>query len=335
MKYIGWDLVERECEGPHDFILETVARHEYSVDYLNIQPPMVINSDSNPFSIAMKLVASCPPFLRKSDCPWVLSYLENLRDFYDKSYLNISGVTDVGSRRHRTLLDKVTSFAFENDVISTTRMMYVLDIVYAIFFIGRVQRHDYFTSNDDASWVRKQYTINFNPEDNDYPDAFNSLIVGYDKQFKTTMTRNVYKGTSVMVTIPEGEELSTSTMHGRAMILTSGAVFECTVVRFYKTDLCWANRATFEFYPRIKMEIRDRLQDEPMFAVEMNMARETQDKLWGATINAFIPLHWITHVFHEGEYRDVGAFPTAQKTDSKLPVPMTAAEFSHFQGFGR
>ena len=134
-----------------------------------------------------------------------------------------------------------------------------------------------------------------------------------------------------MITIPEGEELSTAGFGDKAMILNSGASFECTIVRFFKTDLCWANRATFEFYPTMIKGARDRLQNEPMFAVEMDMAKGVQNSMgWGTTINAFIPLHWISHVHYDGQYRAVSDAPIPQKTEAKLPVPMTTRDFDFF-----
>jgi hypothetical protein len=310
--------------------METVTDDDFSFDTLTLQPPLKISSDCNPFSIAMEVVASCPPFLRKEDCPWVLAHMAHLRDYYDEKYGHSSDLCRDRNTRYWSLLGKIQLFARENDILSLTRMMYALDVVNAIFFGEQVEKHDYFTHGDDRSWFSARYDVQFVNGLVHHPEIYKRINVDYDKQFKTSMTRNVYKGASVMVKIPNGEELSAVIFGDKAIALTPGNVFECTVVRFYKTDPCWANRATFEFYPTIKADLRDRLQCEPLFAVEMDMARDIQGKLWGATINAFIPLHWITHVYHDGEYLEVNDFPTALKTDSKLPVPMTGEDFTQF-----
>ena len=326
MKYVGLDHVERECEGPYEFIKETVTEHEFSHDYLRIQPPLKISSD--PLSAAMEVVASCPPFLRKCDCPWVLAYIDDLREFYNSKYVDIGGAQ--GGRQYLSWLHKIRSFALESDVVSATRMMFSLDIVHAILFGGTVDTQDYFADGNDSSWLFSEYQIQFDTDIELDIQMYERLTVDYSKSFKTSMSRAVYQGSEILVAIPDGEELTPSARAASTMNLTPGTVIECTVVRFYKTDLFWSNRAAFEYYPTFKGDIRARLQDEPLFTVEMKAARDTQAQLWGGTIKAYIPLSWITHVYHDGEYLEVGDLPTAQKTDAKLPVPMTGEDFAQF-----
>lgn len=328
MKYIGLDQVERECTGPYAFKIETRMVHGYESRRLHLEPSMKFEDDFHPIIAAMEVVASKPPFLREQDCPWILAYMDDMREYCDKF---ISKSTPDHCRQHLSLKDKVRQFALNNDVVSATRMMHVVDIINSILYFGNVYQHDYFCSDNDISWLDKKYYLSLMEHNKKEEFRDFRLDIDYDRQFKTLMTRNVYKGAQVMITIPEGEELSSENFGGKTMILNSGASFECTIVRFFKTDLCWANRGTFEFYPTMPKVTRDRLDEEPMFAVEMDMAKEFLDNLgWGATIHAFIPLHWVSHVYYEGQYLAVGERPTPQKTDEKLPVPMTTRDFDFF-----
>jgi hypothetical protein len=335
MKYVGLDHVECECNGLYAFKIDAVSTERFALRYMRLQPSMVVGPGFHPITAAMEVVASCPPYLRLQDCPWILAYMDDLRDFYDSKYGESTSLDSSRTHSYFGLKDKINEFSMESDIVSLTRMMYVLDIVRNILFGGQILQHDYFTSDNDLSWLDLQYHLGHVDLDTIDVALYRRLDLPYDKSFKTTMTRNVFKGAQVMITIPEGEELATLGHSNKAMILTAGAVFECTVVRFYKTDLCWANRATFEFYPTMNGKCRDRLTDEPLFAVEMDMAKEVQGRLRGATINAFIPLHWISHVYHNGQFLEVGLHPTPKKSESKLPVPMTVRDFPQFSSFLR
>lgn len=329
MKYIGLDQVEREHVGSHAFKMEKTMHFGYEQRRLILDPSVEIQENFHPVTAAMDVVASEPPFLRKQDCPWILAYMDDIRTFYNQ---NVFAGNMNDYRKYLSLTDKVKRFAFENDVISTTRMIYTIDIIDSIVFHGTVKQHSYFISDDDRSWIFKDYTMSFWKLAEKHEQTVVRLDIECNKQFKSMMTKNAYQGAKVMITIPEGEELSTGGLADKAMILNSGASFECTIVRFFKSNLFWANRATFEFYPEMINDCRDRLTSEPIFAVEMDMAKDVQSSLgWGATIQAFIPLHWISHVYFDGEYRAVGEAPIPQKTEDKLPIPMTTRDFDFFR----
>ncbi|OZB32756.1 MAG: hypothetical protein B7X51_05915 [Pseudomonas sp. 34-62-33] len=329
MKYLGIDLIERECNGPYTFNLVTDSESHFPVRYLKLEPQPRLGTEFHPITFAMEVVASEPPFLSKQDCPWILSYLDDLRSFYNSKYfpqmhdesssLNFHAVESISS--------KVQSFAMENDAVSATRMMYAIDIASSILYGSNVILHDYFISNQATSWLNDIYKLLL--IDTEFLDRhiYTSLEVNYDKSFKTLMTRSVFKDTQVMVTIPEGEALATVKGGEKDVILTSGTSLECTIVRFFKTDLWWSNRGAIEFYPTFNKAIRSRLQDEPLFAVEMEIAKELQRNLYGAKILAFVPLHWIRFVYHHGQWLEVGQFPVSIESDSKLPIPLTTSDF--------
>ncbi|MCV4065601.1 hypothetical protein ACRCQJ_12575 [Pseudomonas aeruginosa] len=329
MKYIGFDLIERECNGPYTFNLVTDSESHFPVKYLKLEHQPSSGTEFHPITFAMEVVASEPPFLRKQECPWILSYMDDLRSFYNSKYLPQKHDESSSLYFHagESISSKVNSFAMENDAVSATRMMYAIDIAYSILYGSNVLDHDYFISKETTTWLNDIYQLFL--IDAEFLDRHirTSLEVNYDKSFKTLMTRSVFKDTQVMVTIPEGEALTTANWHGKDMTLTSGTSLECTIVRFYKTDLWWSNRGAIEFYPTFNKAIRSRLQDEPLFAVEMELAKELQRSLYGAKILAFVPLHWISFVYHHGQWLEVNQLPVPSESDSKLPIPLTTSDF--------
>ncbi|MDP2782234.1 hypothetical protein [Devosia sp.] len=329
MKYIGIDHIERECNGPYTFNLVTDSESRFPVRYLKLEPQPSLGTEFHPITFAMEVVASEPPFLSKQECPWILSYMDDLRSFYNSKYFPQEHAESSSLNFHagESINSKVKTFAMENDAVSATRMMYAIDIASSILYGSNVLLRDYFTHNNDTSWLNEMYQLLLIDTDLLDRHIYKSLEVNYDKSFKTLMTRSVFKDTPVMVTIPEGESLTTFDGQEKDMILTSGTSLECTIVRFFKTDLWWSNRGAIEFYPTFNKAIRSRLQDEPLFAVEMELAKELQRSLYGAKILAFVPLHWISFVYHHGQWLEVGQLPVSSESDSKLPIPLTTSDF--------
>lgn len=280
------------------------------------------------FSDLKKVVASKPPFLVVGTEEWIAAYLDRI-ELHVKHNYSITNNEFVLTGK--SILDMATDFAITNDAISATRMFFTIDIIIGLVAGLSLDGHDYFT-NDENFLDQFEKAVELSIFDDSYYLMSFSGYEGIDKKLKTNMTRNVYKNSVVIVSVPDGEELQTSGHNDKKMILNPGATFSAKIVRFYKTELCWANRATFEFYPTMIGAQRCRLSDEPMFAVEMEMAEGVTSSLgWGVTINAFIPLHWITHIKWNGQFRYVKDTPVASHgSPDNLPVVLTRSQFEKY-----
>lgn len=268
------------------------------------------------FDMARRIFASYPPFLNPKDCAWMLAYTSKIQESMSTNHFGfnqMSGVT------RKTLNESdVYLFMEDPDAVSITRFLYTFEVLERLYS-GYLSVRDYFNINknimDTYDGVDAELLIQ-NSET--YRLSHN---LDRSKSFKSTMTRRFYSGTDVIITIPDGEELVSQSMHGKKMIIGPGAKFEGTMVRFYKTEPFWANRANFEFYPTITGDIRPTLVETPTFAMTLEMAKGVENILsrrmygsysifHGYSINAFIPLHWISHTLIDFEYYEVSSHPT-------------------------
>jgi hypothetical protein len=272
-----------------------------------------------------KIVASMPPFLVSSELPWMLSYIDAIESHFLNNYVSHGSDYVLTGK---SIYDMAEQFAYDTDAISATRMFFAIDLISHVMSNRRLYGHDYFLGDDNfLDQFDRAVKVLFFQKDI-YSRAFSDYGV-VDKSFKTKMTKGIYKDSVVIVSIPDGEELQSYRNGDKTMILNSGSAFVAKIIRFYKTDLCWANRATFEFYPRMVGMNRLRIPDEPMFAVEMEMAQGVASSMgWGVTINAFIPMHWVTHIKAEGQFKYTRDSPIASKgVSTNLPALITREQF--------
>ncbi|MDT8925524.1 hypothetical protein RBE51_22325 [Pseudomonas taiwanensis] len=335
MNYLSLAGNTKECNGDLVFSIESkVSENKWDngrvVHAFKTTPNIDANSLSESFEAVRKIVASKPPFIYTTENKWMLAYIDEIADYISENYKKVSGddythLELIG----RPLISMACEFAERTDAISATRMFFAMDVMFEIACNADLNGHDYFLGKDNGlDFIYKKVETEFLKTPIYYFPAIDYKV--YDKKLKTRMTRDVYKDTRVIVQIPDNEEMHAFGHAGKSMILNSGASFVGNIVRFYKTDLCWANRATFEFYPRMLGGERLRLRSEPMFAMEMEMAQGVASSMgYGTTINAFIPLHWVTHIDIEGKFRNVRDTPIASKGKSEnLPSIITMEQFS-------
>jgi hypothetical protein len=333
MEYKDFDGNDLCVEGGYEFSMTSEKSSEKwdngrIKNYCRLVDAPIRYKAETIFSDLKKVVASKPPFLVAGSEEWIAAYLDRIELHVTDNYSIINNeFVLIGE----SILDMATEFAIKTDAISATRMFFTIDIIIGVLAGRRLYGHDYFTSNDNYLNPFEK-AVELSIFDGSYYLKSFSSYRDIDKKLKTNMTRNVYKNTMVIVSIPDGEELQAFGRSDKKMILNPGSSFSAKLVRFYKTELCWANRATFEFYPTMIGIQRCRLSEEPMFAVEMEMAEGVASSLgWGMTINAFIPLHWITHVKCDGQFRYVKDTPVASHgSPDNLPVVLTRSQFEKY-----
>ncbi|WP_274644703.1 hypothetical protein [Pseudomonas serbica] len=268
------------------------------------------------FDMARRIIASYPPFINPKDCSWMLAYISKIEESMSSNHFGFNQI--VGVKRRTLSESDVYRFIENPDPVSITRFLYTFDVLERLFS-GYLGVRDYFNINKNVDATYSSIDAELLLGDKESYRLSQNL--DRSKSFKSTMTRGFYGGTDVIITIPDGEELVSQSMHGKKMIIGSGAKFEGTMVRFYKTEPFWANRANFEFYPTITGAIRPTLVETPMFAMTLEMAKGVENilsgRMYGAysgfhgySINAFIPLHWISHTLIDSEFYEVSNHPT-------------------------
>jgi hypothetical protein len=333
MEYKDFDGNDLRVEGGYEFSMTSEKSSERwdngrIKNYCRLVGAPIQYKAETLFSDLKKIVASNPPFLVDGSEKWIAAYLDSI-ELHVKDNYSITDNEFVLTGE--SIMDMAAAFAITNDAISATRMFFTIDIIVGLLARRQMHGHDYFTS-DDNYIDQFEKAVELSIFDGSY---YLHSFHGYrdiDKKLKTNMTRNVYKNTMIIVSIPDGEELQSFGRNDKTMILNPGSSFSAKIVRFYKTELCWANRATFEFYPTMIGIQRCRFPAEPMLAVEMEMAEGVANSLgWGVTINAFIPLHWVTHVKWNGQYRYVKDTPVASHgSPDNLPVVLTRSQFEEY-----
>jgi hypothetical protein len=328
MNYIDFNGKELSAEGGLEFLEKNCPYDKWPHNEARPEGRRVLTTDrelwaecgKDVFQHAKTIVASEPSFLNKSYHRWTLSYIDKAFELLSEGCDN-----DNRTREIRTYLGNYDYLEFIDnpDAISVTRLIHTMDFVFGLCS-ETANCRDYFginkTKGADKNWIEIAL---IRQKESNYPQY---RFGDESKSFKTLMTKNVYKDTDVIITIPAGEELVSESLRGREMIIESGAKFEGTMIRFYKTDLFWSNRANFEFYPTIKGNIEPTITETPLFAMTLEMAKGLESTItrnifgpsadfYGAhySINAFIPLHWISHILIDGEYHEI--------TDNPTPVP--------------
>lgn len=337
MDYIDLTGDQKNAEGGVLFSFGSkVSEEKYNkgktVNLCEASPRVSVSNLDESLSAVKRIVASRPPFIAGSECKWMLAYIDKIAKHISENYKKVdethySHLELIG----QPLFEMACQFAEDTDAISATRMFFTMDAMFNIASNTELDGHNYFLSDGHIlEFLDKEIISCFLGSPIYYSPAVDSQ--DYSKSFKTKMTRHVYKDTRVIVQIPENEEMYANGHSGKSMILNSGASFVGNIVRFYKTDLCWANRATFEFYPRMIGKERPRLKQEPMLAMEMEMAQGVASSMgYGTTINAFIPLHWVSHIDIEGKFRYVRDTPIASDGKSEnLPSTITMDQFNEY-----
>lgn len=323
MEYFDFNGALNDVIGGLEFKLE--KRPHDNPKYEEFAPGgktiLTVNEELKPknanefFDMARRVIASYPPFLNPKDCTWMLAYTSKIQECMGSNDFGFHQAPGV----YRSTLNESDVFRFmENpDAISITRFIYTFEVLERMYY-GYLSKRDYFDINENVGegYSGIEATL-FERDGDSYCPSQN---LDRSKSFKTTMTRRFFSGTDVIITIPDGEELVSQSMRGKNMIIGHGAKFEGTMVRFYMTEPFWANRANFEFYPTITGEVKPTLVELPMFAMTLEMAKGVEDTLsrrmyggysglHGYSINAFIPLHWISHILIDEEFYEISNHP--------------------------
>lgn len=330
MEYFDFDGNLHSIIGDLKFSITPRPKQNQLNDPFSLGPRDVLtaNEKFNPktgeefFIAAKRIVASYPPFLQAKDCSWIISYIDKIRTLLSIDYL---GYTSNGLNFRSCLSEAdIYSFIDAPDPISITRLLYTYEFLCGLSH-GFIHTGDYFGINNGSSRPYTEYEIFETDEESIIKKHYRVSSAFRDsKSFKTDMTRFFYKGTNAIITIPNDEKLVCEVMDDKIMTIESGEKFVGTMIRFYKSEPFWTNCARFEFYPTIKGEIKLRLEEIPMFAMTLEMARGVESMViknryggegysCGFSFNAFIPLHWVSHVrMKSGGYSEVNNHPTPQ-----------------------
>ena len=328
MEYLNFDGETCIAEGGAEFSLETIIHPED--DYRSRFYPdgelvfknkfkCVAHSRSDLQKSEKNIVPSPPPAVPKGYLKWILSYIDKIHDLLkDNYYFDHHGDLDSDISE-----SSILSFIDSPDAISVTRLLYTFDLVLG-FRHRPITQRDYYGINVSCGNSFIHHGMDF--VDVDESVTFGRKTYNPSKSFKSLMTSRIYKDTDVIITIPVGEEMVSTGINGKNIIIESGAKFEGTIVRFYKSGTFWANQADFEFYPTIKGEVPYYIIEAPIFTMTLQMAKGVEGMMsrqsygpdafyYGAQykINAFIPLHWISHVKKGAEYFEI--------TDNPIPQP--------------
>jgi hypothetical protein len=324
MEFFDFNGVQNDVIGGLEFKLE--KRPHDNPKYEEFAPGgktiLTVSEELKPktanefFDMARRVIASYPPFLNPKDCTWMLSYTSKIQECMESNDFGFYQAAGI----YRCSLNESDVFRFmdDPDAISITRLIYTFEILERLYY-GYLTIRDYFDINQNIGEKYSGIEALLFKRDGDSYRLSHDL--DKSKSFKSAMTKRFYSGTDVIITIPEGEELVSESMRGKNMVIGPGAKFEGTMVRFYKTEPFWANRANLEFYPTITGEIKPTLVETPMFAMTLEMAKGVEDilsrrmygsygGLHGYSINAFIPLHWISHILIDENFHEVSNHPT-------------------------
>lgn len=330
MKYIKIDGTVGECIPYAQSFQELLQEVGPAKCYVLPQIPAKA-SIAEVVDTTMSIIAMEPPYLPKSEIPWILAYMDGLITFAssynekeDKSYTH-------GTGKVAKYTTRGTGYSSDDDqpipnFIELTRRFAVvgiiLDHLYGKRFYARQARRGKEPRPVPPSIIGMRDDLSASYDNHPWFDR-RCLDFMRDRGFKTDMTQGYYKGARGAFTIPPGMQLKFQTGRGDE-ILKSGDCAPFEVNRFYGTQGGWPDSYRLVGFPEHvdQLEI-DTINDLPTLRSSLGKSSFYQNEPL-----LHMPLSWISHLVKAPSFSSLSDIEVENVNKHVYP-PMADTSMNH------
>lgn len=299
MKYIKIDGFVGECI-PYAQSFQELLQPGSSGQCYALPPIPPKASIEEVVDAAMSIIAMEPPYLPKSELPWILAYMDGLITFAstydekkDNSYTHgmgkVAKYTTSGTGYSRDS-DDCPRPNFIELTRRFTAVSLVLDFLYGKRFYVRQAKRGSEPRPVCPNIMGMRDDLSASYENHPW---FDRRCLGFmsDRSFKTDMTQGYFKGARGAFIIPPGMQLKFQTSRGDE-ILKSGDCAPFEVNRFYGTQGGWPDGYRLVGFPEHVDQLEmDTINTLPTLRSSLGKSSFYQNE---PLLN--MPLSWISHL---------------------------------------